>query len=178
MFNIFQITSPFAYTFIALHHNVTDNNIEINTPWQPLKYTTGWKDACAVFFYFLITIVMHAVLQEYVLDKLSKRLHLSKIKLTKFNESSQLLVFYVLSALWGIDIITRDNLIPEFSLLWKNYPVFMSFSMKLFFIGQIAYWLHNYPEIYFQRIKKENIGFTIFISTVGLLFTLAGYIFK
>lgn len=33
-----------------------------------VKYTTGWKDACAVFFYFLITIIIHAVLQEYIFD--------------------------------------------------------------------------------------------------------------
>lgn len=41
---------------------------EVDAPWQPVKFTTGWKDACAVFFYFLITIVMHAVVQEYILD--------------------------------------------------------------------------------------------------------------
>lgn len=35
---------------------------------MPMKYTTGWKDACAVFFSFLITIVMHAVFQDYIFD--------------------------------------------------------------------------------------------------------------
>jgi translocating chain-associated membrane protein 1 len=170
-----QVTSPWAYTFIALQHNISETH-EVDAPWQPLKYTTGWKDACAVFFYFLITIVMHAVVQEYILDKISKRLHLSKIKLAKFNESSQLLVFFVLSAIWGIDIIMRDNLLLGMPSIWQNYPAPMSFSMKLFFIGQIAYWLHSYPELYFQRIKKESIGFPIFLSTVGLFFTIAGYI--
>ena len=33
-----------------------------------MKYTTGWKDACAVFFSLLITIVMHAVFQDYIFD--------------------------------------------------------------------------------------------------------------
>lgn len=51
--------------FIAIHHNVTNN---IEDPTTVVKYTTGWKDACAVFFYFLITIIMHAVLQEYIFD--------------------------------------------------------------------------------------------------------------
>lgn len=172
-----QITSPFAYTFIALHHNASDNT-ETNGPWQQLKYTTGWKDNCAIFFYFLITIVMHAVVQEYILDKISKRLHLSKIKLSKFNESSQLLVFFIISALWGIDIIMRDNILIDVTSLWNNYPLTMSFSMKLYFIGQIAYWLHNYPELYFQRIKRENMNFIIILSTIGFLFTTAGYIFN
>lgn len=61
----FQVTSPWAYTFVALHYNMT-NSTEDSTVIS--KYTTGWKDACAVFFYFLITIVLHAVLQEYIFD--------------------------------------------------------------------------------------------------------------
>lgn len=64
MIMFFQVTSPWAYTFIAMHHNVTN---PIEEPFI-LKYTTGWKDSCAVFFYFLITIIMHAVLQEYIFD--------------------------------------------------------------------------------------------------------------
>lgn len=119
---------------------------------------------------------MHAVIQEYVLDKLSKRLHLSKIKLAKFNESSQLLVFYALSAIWGIDIIIRDNLLLEIPTLWTNYPGVMSFSLKLFFVGQLAYWLHCYPELYFQKIKRESMPKVVVEATLGFLFTLAGYL--
>ncbi|XP_043284623.1 translocating chain-associated membrane protein 1 [Venturia canescens] len=170
-----QITSPWAYIFIALHHNVSEPQ-DPSLPWQPPKFSTGWKDACAVFFYFLITIVMHAVIQEYVLDKISRRLHLSKIKLSKFNESSQLTAFFVLSALWGIDIIIRDDLLANVPLLWESYPGSMSFALKLFFIGQIAYWLHCYPELYFQRVKKEEMSGRIAHATTGLVFTLAAYL--
>lgn len=31
-------------------------------------YETGWKDWCAVFFYTLICVIMHAVIQEYGVD--------------------------------------------------------------------------------------------------------------
>ncbi|CAL7942871.1 unnamed protein product [Xylocopa violacea] len=168
-----QATSPWAYTFIAIHHNITS---DIEDPTAPTKYTTGWKDACAIFFYFLITIVMHAVFQDYIFDKVSKRLHLSKVKLAKFNESSQLVLFYVLSIIWGVDIIIRDDLLVNISSLWKEYPVPLSFSSKLFFIGQFAYWLHCYPELYFQRVKKEDIPSRFVQATIGLLFTLAAYI--
>lgn len=168
-----QATSPWAYTFIAVHHNITS---DVEDPSAPLKYTTGWKDACAIFFYFLITIVMHAVFQEYIFDKVSKRLHLSKVKLAKFNESSQLVLFYLLSAIWGIDIIIREDLLLNITSLWKQYPVPMSFSSKLFFIGQLSYWLHCYPELYFQRIKKEDIPPRVVQATIGILFTLAAYV--
>ncbi|XP_066588266.1 translocating chain-associated membrane protein 1 [Prorops nasuta] len=168
-----QATSPWAYMFIAIHHTVEAP--EGADPPVPNKYTTGWKDACAVFFYFLFAIVMHAVFQEYVFDKISKRLHLSKVKLAKFNESSQLVLFYVFSAIWGIDIIIRENLLLNLPQLWESYPLLMSFSLKLFFITQLAYWLHCYPELYFQRIKKENILPHAALATTGLLFTAGAY---
>lgn len=168
-----QVTSPWAYTFIAIHHNVTS---DVEDPTAPIRYTNGWKDACAVFFYFLITIVMHAVFQDYIFDKVSKRLHLSKVKLAKFNESSQLVVFYLFSVIWGIDIIVREDLLLNMPSLWKEYPVPMLFSSKLFFIGQLAYWLHCYPELYFQRVKKEDIPHRIVETTIGLLFTLAAHV--
>ncbi|XP_047347631.1 translocating chain-associated membrane protein 1 [Vespa velutina] len=168
-----QVTSPWAYTFIAIHHNISTATTDDLT--LPQKYTIGWKDACAVFFYFLIIIVMHAVFQEYIFDKISKRLHLSKVKLAKFNESSQLVLFYLLSVIWGIDIIIRDNLLLNITSLWLDYPILLSFSLKLFFIGQLSYWLHCYPELYFQRIKKEDIAQRVIYTTVGLLFTFTAY---
>lgn len=54
----------------------------------------------------------------------------------------------------------------------------MSFSTKLFFICQLAYWLHCYPELYFQRVKKEDIAPRVVQATLGFLSTLAAYIFK
>ncbi|KAL6255192.1 hypothetical protein P5V15_013530 [Pogonomyrmex californicus] len=170
-----QVTSPWAYMFIAIHYNVTNTTED---PTAVIKYTTGWKDACAVFFYFLITIIMHAVLQEYIFDKISKRLHLSKVKLSKFNESSQLIVFYLSSVIWAIDIIIRENILLNIWTLWEDYPAPMTASLKLFFIGQLAYWLHCYPELYFQRVKKEDILQRVLHATIGLIFTLAAYLFN
>ncbi|XP_058792803.1 translocating chain-associated membrane protein 1-like 1 [Phymastichus coffea] len=172
-----QVTSPWAYTFIAIHHNVSSLiSMDGTVPQQPTKYATGLKDACAVFFYFLITIVMHAVIQEYVFDKISKRLHLSKSKFSKFNESAQLVIFYALSVIWGIDIIVRERFIFNIPALWNEYPASMSFSLKFFYIGQIAYWLHCYPELYFQRAKKEEIPHRVVQATIGLLYTIGAYV--
>ncbi|XP_032683750.1 translocating chain-associated membrane protein 1 [Odontomachus brunneus] len=170
-----QVTSPWAYTFVALHYNVTNSTED---PIVTTRYTTGWKDACAVFFYFLITIVLHAVLQEYIFDKISKRLHLSKAKLFKFNESCQLIVFYIVFTLWAIDIIIRENVLLNLPALWMEYPAPMSFSLKLFFVAQFSYWLHCYPELYFQRVKKEDIPLRVLHATVGLFFTFLAYFFN
>ena len=62
--------------------------------------------------------------------------------------------------------------------LWTEYQAPMSFSLKFFFIAQIAYWLHSYPELYFQRVKKEEILNRVLQATIGLVFTSGAYILK
>jgi len=49
-----------------MHHNATP--VEELTYGSEMRYITGLKDICAVFFYTLIAVVVHAVIQEYLLD--------------------------------------------------------------------------------------------------------------
>ena len=94
---MFQVTSPLASLFIALHHNVSvPIDMGPQGTHELIFYNTGLKDIPAIFFYLLIAIVMHQIIQEYVLDKVNRKLHLSKIKHAKFNESGQLLSFYII----------------------------------------------------------------------------------
>merc|ERR1712215_624182 len=62
---MFQISSPLASVFIALHHNVSAP-VEIQPGvFQDFTfYTAGVKDISAVFFYLLISIVMHAIINS------------------------------------------------------------------------------------------------------------------
>jgi translocating chain-associated membrane protein 1 len=174
---MFQVSSPFASVFIALHHNVS-----LPTAEQALSnvtlYSPGVKDVAAVFFYLLIAIVMHAIIQEYVLDKVNKKLHLSKVKHMKFNESGQLLSFYLVSLIWAGDIIYRENLFT-LSSLWESYPHnTMTFMFKFFFIIQISYWLHIFPELYFQKVKKEDMAAKIQYASLYLAFIVPAYVMR
>jgi translocating chain-associated membrane protein 1 len=84
--------------------------------------------------------------------QVNRKLHLSKIKHAKFNESGQLISFYLISLLWAADIIWRENLVSVRSF-WEGYPhASMTYMFKFFFIVQIAYWLHTFPELYFQKV--------------------------
>lgn len=157
-----QATSPFASIFITMQHNVTQLR-EI-----PL-YQPGARDWCAVFFYSLICIIIHAILQEYVLDKVSKRLHLSKSKLVTFSTSGQLATFYLMSTVWGMDVMVKEHYLPDISLLWSDYPAPMSFMLKLFMVIQLAYYLHELPELYFQRNKREEYLGKIVSSLVKMV---------
>ena len=99
------------------------------------------------------------------------------MKQSKFNESGQLLIFYLISVLWGADVIFREGMLFNLSVLWKDYPnVPMTFMFKFFFIVQLSYWLHFYPELYFQKVKKEDIPSRVTYSTIYLVAVLAAYV--
>lgn len=176
---MFQVSSPLASLFIALHHNVSVPMEVLPGQIQDVvHYTAGAKDLPAIFFYLLIAIVMHQIIQEYLLDRVNRKLHMSKVKHTKFNESGQLLSFYIVSLLWAGDIIMRENL---FSIrqLWEGYPHSqMTFMFKFFFIVQLAYWLHIFPELYFQKVKQEDMPPRIQYATLYLLFIGGAYLFS
>ena len=49
----------------------------------------------------------------------------------------------------------------------------------MFFLElQIAYWIHVFPELYFQKIKSEDQGPRIKYATLYLGFILGAYVFN
>jgi len=176
---MFQVSTPLASVFIALHHNVTvPQQVAPGNFMDVTLYTPGIKDAAATFFYLLIVVVIHAIIQEYMLDKINKKLHLSKIKHAKFDESGQLIIFYLVSLCWAGDIIFKENMFSVASL-WDGYPHNnMTYMFKFFFVIQIAYWLHIFPELYFQKIKKEDMSVKIQYACLYLAFIVPAYMMR
>uniref|UniRef100_A0A8C5WQ74 Translocating chain-associated membrane protein n=1 Tax=Laticauda laticaudata TaxID=8630 RepID=A0A8C5WQ74_LATLA len=155
---MFEVTAKAAVVFVTLQYNITIPVTE-NQPTETVTlYNYGIKDLATVFFYTLVAIIIHAVIQEYVLDKINRRMHFSKTKHSKFNESGQLSAFYLFSCVWGTSILVSENYVSDPTSLWRDYPhTSMPFQMKFFYISQMAYWFHAFPEFYFQKIKKEDI---------------------
>lgn len=100
---------------------------------------------------------------------------MSKSKLAIFSNSGQLSVFYLISAGWGLDIAIKEHFIPDIARLWSDYPAPMTFLAKLYIIIQLAYSLHELPELYFQRVKREEVVEKAVASTVGLLLVAVPY---
>ena len=173
---MFQVSSPLASVFIVLQHNVSlPVEVQPGNYMDMTFYTPGLRDLPTVFFYLLIAIVIHAIIQEYVLDKVNRKMHLSKIKHAKFNESGQLVSFYLVSLFAAGDLLYRENLL-NVSLLWEGYPHnAMTFGFKFFFIAQIAYWIHVFPELYFQKVKKEDMGSKIHYACLYLAYIVPAY---
>merc|ERR1719278_2327141 len=56
-----------------MHHNVTAPvEVQPGVLQDLTFYTAGLKDIPAVFFYLLISVVMHAIIQEYLLGRSSR----------------------------------------------------------------------------------------------------------
>ncbi|XP_023567656.1 translocating chain-associated membrane protein 2 isoform X1 [Octodon degus] len=187
---MFEVTAKTAFLFILPQYNVSVPTADS----EMVYYHYGPKDLVTILFYVFITIILHAVVQEYILDKISKRLHLSKVKHSKFNESGQLAVFHLSSVTWCFYVVVtvlwrprpwhshaclQDHKIDALCLaagglvfpataeegyitnprsLWEDYPhVYLSFQVKFFYLCQLAYWLHTLPELYFQKVRKEEV---------------------
>ncbi|KAG8537789.1 hypothetical protein GDO81_023841, partial [Engystomops pustulosus] len=93
--------------------------------------------------------------------KINRRLHLSKVKLSRFNESGQLAAFHLASMIWSLYVAATEGYLSSPKTLWESYPhVYLPFQVKFFYLCQLAYWLHALPELYFQKVKKVR-GFSL-----------------
>ncbi|XP_061545334.1 translocating chain-associated membrane protein 1-like 1-like isoform X1 [Phycodurus eques] len=172
---MFEVTAKFSIMFITVQYNVTQVLDEKNDLVNLYQY--GPKDVATVFFYLLIVVILHALIQEYILDKMNRRLHLSKTKHSKFNESGQLAAFYLFSFIWGCGILTAEDFAKNPTFLWEGYPhTHMVFQVKFFYICQIAYWLHALPELYFQKVRKEDIPRQLYYICLYVVHIAGAYI--
>ncbi|XP_075248979.1 translocating chain-associated membrane protein 1-like 1 isoform X2 [Convolutriloba macropyga] len=175
---VFQPTNHMASKVLFLNYNISTENISIlhERPHTFNYFVSGPLDWCNILYYSVGCIVAHALIQEYLLDKLLKKSHLSKSKLSKFNESAQLGIFYAVSlALVGY-IFYMEKFPLSISFLWDDYPhKYHVLHQKFFFIAQIAYWIHIFPEIYFQKVRKEDMPQQITYSSLYLVFLTAAY---
>ncbi|CDQ90022.1 unnamed protein product, partial [Oncorhynchus mykiss] len=120
---MFEVTSKVAVLFITVQYNVTTSANE-GLPEESVvnHFHHGLKDVATVFFYMLVAIIIHAIIQEYVLDKINRKMHFSKTKHSKFNESGQLSAFYLFSFGWGTNILMSENFLSNPVNLWEGYP--------------------------------------------------------
>ncbi|XP_040823312.1 translocating chain-associated membrane protein 1-like 1 [Ochotona curzoniae] len=191
---MFEGTAGVSIVFLTLQHAVT-----VPAAGEPASggsrslYHYGVKDLATVFFYMLVAIIVHATIQEYLLDKINRRMQFTKARQSKFNESGQLSVFYLVSCIWGAVILISENCLSDPSLLWRVHPQnMMTFQMKFFYISQLAYWFHSFPELYFQKTRKQDLprqliyiglhlfhicgAYLLYLNHLGLLLLVLHYL--
>ncbi|KAF1757896.1 hypothetical protein GCK72_014353 [Caenorhabditis remanei] len=179
---MFPFTNSISSVFIAPQYNgtyVVEAAGEGGQDREVYGYLSGLFDLPAVFFYSICWIVVHAVVQEYGLDKLTKKTHLSKVSTFKFGESFHQLFFVAYSLGHALFLISEqlENFI-DIKRIWLGYPAehrVMTASYKIFFLLQLAYWVHQFPEFYFQKLKREEIRQKTVQAFVHIIFISAAY---
>uniref|UniRef100_A0A915P0L5 TLC domain-containing protein n=1 Tax=Meloidogyne floridensis TaxID=298350 RepID=A0A915P0L5_9BILA len=177
---MFNATTSLAQVFIVPQYN--DTLTLPNETESRILYRNGIRDLFTIFFYTLVWIAVHCALQEYIFDKVQRRLHLSKTRQVKFNESGHTAVFSIYSICHAISILNEMEIHKDLTRIWTGYPELhrhFSLSTKLYYIFQISFWLHQIPEFYFQKLKREEIFnrlvyLTIFI-TASCFFYFANF---
>lgn len=77
-------------------------------------------------------------------QKLQRKLHLSKTKTAKFTESGHLAVFSLVSFCVAGYIMKEQNYIADVSEMWTGYPhARIDLLTKLFFLGQVCCAVHH-----------------------------------
>uniref|UniRef100_A0A7E4VYU2 TLC domain-containing protein n=1 Tax=Panagrellus redivivus TaxID=6233 RepID=A0A7E4VYU2_PANRE len=172
----FSQTTPLSALFVLPQYNET---VALPTDAEPQTYyRAGRLDIPSIVFYSIVWITVHCLLQEYVLDKVHRRLHMSKTRMSKFDESGQLAAFGFYSALHAGYLIYELAIYKDITSLWVGYPDthrYMTFNVKYFFLLHIAYWLHQYPEFYFQKVRNEEIAPRTIYITAYLVVSAAAY---
>jgi len=106
---------------------------------------------------------------------------MSRSRLARFSESAQLAPFALYSLGHAGYILYELGVHKDFSLLWAGYPEahrYVLLNYKLFFILQISFWLHQFPEFYFQKLKSEEIRERTVYSVLFLGFITTAYFFS
>ncbi|NXE59283.1 TR1L1 protein, partial [Calcarius ornatus] len=171
------ITAKAAVIFVTLQYNVTIPATEEQSAETISLYYYGIKDLATIFFYMLVAIIIHAIIQEYVLDKINRKMHFSKTKHSKFNESGQLSAFYLFSCVWGTSILVSENYISDPTSLWRDYPhtlIPFGVDLKKFFVMKmVRHWSTMPNNDTSQQCREEDIFRQIVY--IGLyLFHIAG----
>ncbi|GAV03394.1 hypothetical protein RvY_13823 [Ramazzottius varieornatus] len=170
------VTNWLAVPFVAMTSNVTTQEELQADPGRPIEYTTGFRDVFAVIFYAMVCIIMHQIIQEYIVDKITRRLHLSKLRTSRFSESAQLVCFYLITFIWAVDLMVGRGYLTNHRTVWENYPHSkMLFHEKFFMVLQLAHWVHTYAELYLQKVKKEDMQSRLIYQTINLVVVLAAY---
>eukprot|EP01043_Picozoa_sp_COSAG02_P058924 COSAG02_NODE_7417_length_3024_cov_7.548511_1_plen_190_part_10 len=108
-------------------------------------FAAGQDDAFAVAFMAALLTVLRKFFMELVLSPLAQ---LGGVKpgadRIKFKQQGWVLVYYTTAFTWGLSEIVGSSYWFDTAALWRGYPhtAAMNVSFKMYFISQIAFWIH------------------------------------
>ncbi|XP_071183977.1 translocating chain-associated membrane protein 1-like 1 [Salvelinus alpinus] len=119
---MFEVTSKVAVLFITVQYNVTISaNEGLSEESVVNHFHHGLKDLATIFFYMLVAIIIHAIIQEYVLDLPS----LLRIAVSNYRLFSGSLYLTTVSSLLRIAVLATICVTQAF-MMWK----FINFQLR------------------------------------------------
>jgi len=165
---LFNSTRAFSSKFCTVQHNTTN----LTDPDTKPLYSTGRADICMVLFYSLMFIAVHAVENEYFWEKIGRRLHLSKTRLSEFMAQGSTMPFHLAIVVGAVYVFLQENVLLNMGNIWELTPTDeMPLLVKFYWILVISFVVHQYPEMYFMRVKSEEmpdriIGYTAYLIPI------------
>jgi acyl-CoA-dependent ceramide synthase len=136
-------------------------------------FAAGLDDAYAVVFVAALLTVLRKVCMEVVLAPLAQ---LGGVKLgtdtIKFKQQGWVLAYYSTAFAWGLSEIVGASYWFDTAALWRGYPhtAAMTASFKMYFISQIAFWIHMVFVTLVEPWQKDFVVMIIHhFITIGML---------
>lgn len=154
--------------FCMVQHNTTN----LTDPDTKPLYSVGRADVCMVLFYSLMCIAVHAVENEYFWEKIGRRLHLSKTRMSDFMAQGSTMPFHLAIVIGAGYVFVQENVLLNIGNIWELTPTDeMPMLLKFYWLLVTAFVLHQFPEMYFMRVKSEEmpdriIGYTAYIIPI------------
>lgn len=170
---LFKATRALSAKFCMVQHNTTN----LTDPEEKPMYAVGRADICMTLFYSLMCIAVHAVENEYVWEKIGRRLHLSKTRMSEFMEQGSTMPFHLAIVGGAGYVFIQEGLLYDMTQLWDYTPTdSMPMLLKFYWILVLAFVVHQYPEMYFMRVKNEEMPDKIIGYTAYLIPILGAYL--
>lgn len=172
---LFKPTKDFSAKFVTVQHSVT--NITEEDSDEKAMYGLGRADICMTLFYALFCIACHAVENDYIWEKLARRLHLSKTKTAEFMEQGSVGPFHLAIVIGAFYVFIKEGIFSDLGSIWENTPVdSMPMFIKYYWIVVMGFVVHLFPEMYFMRVKQEDMPNKIIGYTAYLLPIVGAYL--
>jgi len=165
---LFKNTHALSSKFCLVQHNTTN----ITDPDTKDMYSVGRADVCMTLFYSLLCVAVHAVENEYFWEKIGRRLHLSKTRMSEFLEQGSTMPFYLAVIGGAFYVFYKEGILLTPGVIWERTPTDeMPMLIKFYWVLVMAFVTHQYPEMYFMRVKQEDmpnkiIGYTAYLVPI------------
>lgn len=145
---------------------------------KPGLYDVGERDLYLVGSFIVFFTALRAFALDYILMPVAGWAGIAKRKAKiRFAEQSYMMIYYLIYWTWGLVLFiheTPSGVHDVRSLLislWSGWPyLYISASMKVYYISQLAFWIQQVVVIHIEERRKDHMQmFTHHIITIALL---------